>query len=198
MKSLLRITPVLFFVLFFAVLPGGRAVAQQASAPTLQPAASGPTLAATMQFIQEKLSELGQVNYAAYNHDNADGKNWTSQFSTVDTNVVADPAACRISYHEKRTREGAVTADADYNFSLAEIQSVITEPREQLLKKVNTANGHPTWDARIDPPVTMLVAQKAEDTEWYFYFIDGAMAERVANAMNHAVELCGGGKKEPF
>jgi hypothetical protein len=187
MNSLLRIA----LVLFLAVLTGARAVAQQA-------ADSGPTLAATMQFIQEKLSQLGQENYAGYNHDNADGQNWTTQFTTLDTNVVADPAACRISYHEKRTRDGNVTADSDYDFSLGEIQDVITEPREQLLKKVNTANGHPTWDARIDPPVTMVIAQKAEGTEWYFYFLDSNLAERVAKAMNHAVELCGGGKKEPF
>jgi hypothetical protein len=178
-------------ILVLAVLPVGRAAAQQGSG-------SSPTLPVTMQFIQGKLNGLGQVNYAAYNHDNADGQNWTTQFTTLDTNVVADPSNCRISYHEKRTKDGAVTADADYYFGLGSIQEVITEPREQLLKKVNTANGHPTWDARIDPPMTMLIARKDENTEWYFYFTDGELAGRVANAMNHALTLCGGGKKEPF
>jgi len=185
-------------VLSLAFLAVGLAVAQNAPAPAPKPADSGPSLAVTMQFIQEGLSQLGQVNYAAYNYDNADGTRWTTQFSTVDTNVVADAAACRISYHEKRTKDGSVTSDTDYWFSLHEVKDVIVEPREKLLKKVNTANGHPSWDAKIGPPITMLLARKAENTEWYFYFLDEDQANRVAKAMTHAVELCGGGNKDPF
>ena len=184
-------------VLSLAFLAVGLAVAQTAPAAP-KAADSGPSLAVTMQFIQEGLSQLGQVNYAAYNYDNADGTRWTTQFSTVDTNVVADAAACRISYHEKRTKDGSVTSDTDYWFSLHEVKDVIVEPREKLLKKVNTANGHPSWDAKIGPPITMLLARKAENTEWYFYFLDEDQANRVAKAMTHAVELCGGGNKDPF
>jgi hypothetical protein len=152
-----------------------------------------------MQFIQDKLSGLGQVNYVAYNHDNAgESEDWVTHFSTEDTNVVADPAACKISYHEKRIKDDKVTSDADFWFSLSELQDVIVMPREQLLKKVNTKDGHPSWDARIDPPVYMLVARKDENTEWYFYFFDQDLANRAAKAMVHGIELCGGGNKSPF
>ncbi|HME56955.1 MAG TPA: hypothetical protein VKF63_01350 [Terracidiphilus sp.] len=176
----------------------GLAAAQQAVAPPPRPADSGPSLAVTMQFIQEKLNHLGVVNYVGYNHDNIDGSNWTNSFSTETTNVTADPATCRISYHEKRIKDGNVTSDKDFTFNLSEIQEVVIMPREQLLKKVNTRAGHPSWDARIDPPVSMLVVRKAEDTEWYFYFFDEDLANRVAKAMVHGVELCGGGNKSPF
>jgi hypothetical protein len=151
-----------------------------------------------MQFIQEKLSGLGQANYVAYNHDNADSTDWVTRFSTLDTNVVADPAACKISYHEKRIKDDKVTSDADFWFALSELQDVVIMPREQLLKKVNTRDGHPSWDARIDPHVYVLTARKDENTEWYFYFFDQDLANRVAKAMVHGIELCGGGNKSPF
>ena len=40
------------------------AFAQQSVAPPPRPAADGPTLAATMQFIQDKMNEPGKINYA--------------------------------------------------------------------------------------------------------------------------------------
>jgi hypothetical protein len=176
----------------------GLAAAQQAVAPPPRPAASDPLLSLTMQFIQDKLSRLGVVNYVAYNHDSIDNSNWTNSFSTETTNVTADPATCRIGFHEKRTRDGNVTSDKDFTINLSEMQDVIVMPRAQLLKKVNTKLGHPSYDARIDPPVFMLDIRKSEDTEWYFYFYDEDLANRVAKAVVHAIEICGGGNKSPF
>jgi hypothetical protein len=194
MKGLLRLACLLSLPLLLVTA----SAAQQPVSPPPQPV-SGPSLAVTMQFIQNKLSGLGQVNYVGYNHDNAGGsEDWVTHFSTLDTNVVADPSACKISYHEKRIKDDKVTSDSDFWFVLSEMQDVVIMPREQLLKKVNTRDGHPTWDARIDPPVYMLVARKDENTEWYFYFFDQDLANRVAKAMVHGIELCGGGNKSPF
>jgi hypothetical protein len=194
MKGLLRLDCLLSLPLSLVATSS----AQRPVAPPPQPAGSGPSLAVTMQFIQEKLSGLGQVNYVAYNHDNADASDWVTRFSTEDTNVVADPATCKISYHEKRIKDDKVTSDDDFWFFLSELQDVVIMPREQLLKKVNTKDGHPSWDARIDPPVYMMVARKDENTEWYFYFFDQDLANRAAKAMVHGIELCGGGNKSPF
>jgi TonB family protein len=166
--------------------------------PPPMPAGDGPSLAVTMQFIQDKLSHLGVVNYAAYNHDNADGHDWITRFSIEDTQITADPATCRVSFHEKRITEGKVTSDADFWFNLGKLQDVIVMPREQLLKKANIAHGHPTRDARIDPPLFMLVARRSETTGWYFYIFDQDLANRIAKAMVHGIELCGGGNKSPF
>jgi hypothetical protein len=194
MKGLVRLACLLSLPLALVAT----ASAQQPVQPPPQPV-SGPSLAVTMQFIQDKLSGLGQVNYAAYNHDNAgQDADWVTHFTTTDTNIVADPAACKISYHEKRIKDDKVTSHADFWFVLSEMQDVIIMPREQLLKKVNTHDGHPTWDARIDPPIYILAVQKDENTEWYFYFFDQDLANRVAKAMVHGIELCGGGNKSPF
>lgn len=65
---------------------------QNAPAPP-KPVDSGPTLAATMQFIQEKLSEQGQVSWAESSSNIPDvvTRNF---FSIMD--VMADPAACTL------------------------------------------------------------------------------------------------------
>jgi hypothetical protein len=39
---------------------------------------------------------------------------------------------------------------------------------------------------------------KKDESRLEFYLFDETMANRVAQAMVHAVELCGGGKDEPF
>ena len=58
MKMKLRLTLILAFG--FALTAWG----QQSTPPPTKAADSGPTLAATMQFIQEKLTEQGQVGWA--------------------------------------------------------------------------------------------------------------------------------------
>lgn len=50
----------------------------------------------------------------------------------------------------------------------------------------------------INPPLTVLLARKASGPRGEFEFMDAGLADRVAKAMTHAVELCGGGNKEPF
>jgi hypothetical protein len=44
----------------------------------------------------------------------------------------------------------------------------------------------------------MLVARRSETTGWYFYIFDQDLANRIAKAMVHGIELCGGGNKSPF
>jgi hypothetical protein len=176
------------------------ALAQQNVPPPPKPAPDGPSLEVTMKFIQEKIGEEGQVNYASYCHDSADNSDWVNQFSAQVSNVVASPANCRISYHTHRTRDGKVTADSDYWFSLKEVQEVVVMTREQDLNQVDADAGHPTWKSKLSPQIWSVEARRPKGDLNYFYFREEDMANRVAKAMVHAVELCGGGKKEaePF
>jgi hypothetical protein len=66
---------------------------QQSTPPPAQPADSGPTLAATMQFIQEKLSEQGQIGWAQ-TQSNQPG--FTKRILVLVSDVMADPAACTL------------------------------------------------------------------------------------------------------
>ena len=162
-------------------------------------AGSSPSLQDTMQFIQEKLSQLGTINYAAYNHDNSGQySDWITQFSTTLTNVVADAAACKISFHEKRTKDGSVTSDADFGFILGEMQDVVVKPRAEVLKAKKHQRRPSHLGCEDRSPGLDAGARRNDNGEFLFYFFDVDLANRVARAMNHAVALCGGGKKEPF
>jgi hypothetical protein len=173
------------------------AFAQQSVAPPPRPAADGPTLAATMQFIQDKMNEPGKINYALYTHDNSNGEDWpVYQISLEVTNVVADPATCRITWHKVTTNGGKVGING--NFSL-DLRNVLTfEVRTSIFeaKMEDTANGHPALDKRQDPPYFAVTAKLKGNVETPLFFPSEEMANRLAKAMVHAVELCGGGDKQ--
>jgi hypothetical protein len=139
----------------------GPAFSQQPVAPPPKPAADGPTLAATMQFIQTKLSERGRINFAVYTHDNVDGKDYIDQYSSEATNIVADPATCAISYHRNVKKNGVVLVDDNVSFSFRDVQDLAVMPEEQDFKRAYAADGHPTWEPRVDPPLFLVVARKA-------------------------------------
>jgi hypothetical protein len=78
--------------------------AQQTVAPPPKPAESGPSLAVTMKFIQDKMNDQGKINYALYTHDNSSDEDWpVYQISIEISNVIANPATCRITWHKVTT-----------------------------------------------------------------------------------------------
>ena len=174
------------------------AVPQQVVPPPPKPVDGGASLAVTMQFLQTRLSELGAIYYAAYIVDNATGREWVEQVGVETRGVRADAAACRIEYHLKNTTDGKVSYDHDEAIPLHEVQSLEVRTGVQHRKRLDSSDGHPTWDARMDPPLFVVVIRRSgKDTDW-FYFGDEDTASRVARGMVHAVELCGGGNRDPF
>ncbi len=158
----------------------------------------GPNLEVTMKFIQDKLNAIGPVNYVAHMH-NTKGDDWTNQFKVEISKVVADPTACRISFHWKAERDGTSLGDADNSNNLKVVEDIVMLPREQDLNDRAKAAGHPEVNARVDPPVFLLQLRKAKETSIVGVFSDEQLVDRVAKALVHAVELCGGGSKpEPF
>jgi hypothetical protein len=176
------------------------ASAQKKVPPPPKPADAGPSLEVTMKFVQDKLNDIGPVNYAGYGHDNAVGTDWTYQSKVEITKVVADRGACRISFHLRVETNGAVTQDTDAGFPLKAIGDVVVMPLEQDVKQLSAEAGHPAWTFRVDPPAFVLKAHRTDIKGTNdFDFYDEQMANRVAKAIVHAVELCGGGgKPEPF
>ncbi len=182
----------------FVLTAFSTAIAQQPVAPPPKPAPDGPTLAATMQFIQTKLQERGKLNFAVYTHDNADGKDYIDQYSGEPSNFLADAATCKISYHRNLNKNGTVLADSDVSFSLHDVRDLVVMPADQEMNREYAAGGHPTWNARVEPAMFLVVAREAGNQSTGFYFLDEDIAGRIAKAMVHAVELCGGGNKDPF
>ncbi len=189
-------------LLCFAVLAVSAAPAQQKKAvpPPPKPADEGPSLEATMKFIQEKVGEIGTLNYVVYVHDDVAGSDWTTRNRTEASNVVANASACRISFHWKTERDGAVIQDLDTWYSLKSIGDIVVMPIEQAVKAVDIGEGRAGRNYRVDPPLFELQARRTDiKGSNDFIFPDEQIANRVAKAMVHAVELCGGGAKpEPF
>jgi hypothetical protein len=186
-----------WMMICFSILALSAALAQQKKAVPAppKPADEGPNLEDTMKFVQDKLGDVGAVNYAAYGHDNATGNDWTNQLKTEATNVVADASSCRISYHWKMGINGGAEPDSETSFLLKTVGDVLVMTMEQDMKEQATAQGHPVWSFRVDPPVFVLKVRRKDKGSNVFDFFDEQLANRLAKAMVHAVELCGGGAK---
>jgi|CZKF01.1.fsa_nt_gi hypothetical protein len=193
MKTLRILISILVLTAFSA------AFAQTAIAPPPQPAADGPSLAATMQFIQDKMNEQGKINYALYTHDNSSGEDWpVYQISIEATKVIADPATCRLTWHKVTTNGGKVGINSDFSLDLRNVLTFEVRTSIHEAKMEDTANGHPALDKRQDPPYFTVTARSKGNVETPLFFSSEETANRTARAMVHAVELCGGGDKEPF
>jgi TonB family protein len=162
-------------------------------------AENGPSLDATMQFIQKKLRESDRIFYTVYTHDNVYNKDTVNRRSVETSNVVADPASCRISFHHKATVDDKTAADADERITLRDVMDLSVMTGEQYMLKLHDASAEPpSEENRFDPSIFYLVARGEKYNLAWFVFNDEDSANRVAKAMVHAVELCGGGSKDPF
>ncbi|MGO9316590.1 MAG: hypothetical protein ACLPXT_10415 [Terracidiphilus sp.] len=188
-----------------AILAQDSAPAQPADAP----ADSGPSLAETMQFIQEKLNNHGNVAFLATLQDTSsesNGSTWNQTVQDEISNVVADPVQCRISYHWKTTNQGSpywekripTTRDENDVFSLRDVQEIVLKPFEQCRNELYAKRGSSAIVLSTNPPMMVLVVRHPHGVDNDFHFTDADLANRIAKAMLHAVELCGGGGKEPF
>ena len=167
---------------------------QQSAAPASKPAESGPSLTVTMQLLQARLNEQGTMNWTTNYHDSADNSNWNYKFTFEASKVVADAATCTIAYHYTIVRDGKQISDSDASFNLHDVQDLTLITGDERQNNNDLAAGHPTWNAKVDPPVFDLIVRGKETTEFYFFFFDGDVANRVTKAMGHAVELCGGSR----
>jgi hypothetical protein len=195
MKSLRAIISVLVLTAFSA------AIAQQPVEPPPKSAAGGSTLAATMQYIQKELNAVGKLSFVIHIFDQEEG-NSTSKIIGEVSKVVADPASCTIHYHWWRSMHGDVVNDEDVSFCLRDVLglSMLTnDEHEKLIFEMEktSPDERQTLHMQFDPQVYLVIMRIAGDYEEGFIFADKKQAERVAKAMSHAVELCGG-KKDKF
>jgi hypothetical protein len=170
--------------------PGGAAPAPPASSPQPAPYNSA-SLRDTMKAIQKELS-IGSVSCTAFIQDKTTGSNFQNAFVEQISNVVADPAQCRVSYHWKTWRNGAVTADKDAWFVLPAVTSVDIEPMSQLLNEENATQGHPNDVVTSTTPFVEALVVRRASIHNEFPFTGDASANRFAIDVKQAVKLCGG------
>jgi hypothetical protein len=204
-----------------AVLAVSAALAQEKKtvAPPPKPADEGPSLEATMKFIQDKIN--GQGDVTRFSTFNGGGDTFINQ-----TAVSADPAACRLRGSQRFFIAGETqTRELTFEFSFQDVKEITVEDEAAWRNSrdhENTTNSPPVFVLILSSelaafttgpepivntksPVSAAPKKKGHGPdkkvrELTFFFIDEDLANRVAKAMLHGVELCGGGggKPEPF
>lgn len=182
------------------------AIVAQGAEPANPPAASappssGPTLEVTMKFVQDKLNAMGTVNFAGYVHDSASNQDGVQKFSSTISNVVANPGACSLSYHRLVFNNGSKEHNEDVSINLREVQNISVLPDEQDWQMYLVRTGDTTKTVKDVPDIIALVIKLNNGKDPTIRFYEQEMADRVAKALVHAVELCGGGgssQQEPF
>jgi predicted alpha/beta hydrolase family esterase len=183
------------------------------NAPPPRPADEGPSLEVTMKFIQEKLKERGEVKYSSSTSTGL-------KFEPAFNEVTADPKTCHLrllsvshfdkdyrwesslSFHDVEKIEVILFADDQNGIHVdeghPEIQETIVPARYRTkIFMVTGKVAHETWSATArgetaaSPEIHDLKIKRID-------MPDEDSANRLAKAMVHAVELCGGGNKDPF
>src|ERR1039458_6594273 len=214
-----------------AVMAQGATPADSQSVPA--PADSGPSLAKSLKFIQDKVNQQGSIAYSESMIDASTGKDvgTSFQFSQGSQVVVVDPAG-GLSLQETTSVVlsgfGSVTSNgtttwqvnfkdvdklevqnsSDYKHNAAPAFVYQDTPLFYELV-VHLAPGKTVrYHSRMTVCTTGVIIHKQSckptesDTNvgvFALHFRDEETADRVAKAMIHAIELCGGGSQpEPF
>jgi YD repeat-containing protein len=156
----------------------------------------GESLETTLKFMEQNLNGIDPINFVAYAHDTATGQDWTMQQSAEYSNVRAHVLPCLVGYHYKQMQNGAVSEDHEAWIPLDGVAKIEVMREEQHLNSIASAYGHSTWTYRLERPLFVMKASRF-DSDVYnaLVFSNEDLANRVAKAMIHAVELCGGGTK---
>lgn len=193
-----------------AALTASTALAQERVQPPPNPAAEqraaanqdairGSSLEVTMKFIQDKLNEIGRMNYNVSFYDAGGDFKGGSQVSIEKSGVIANPAKCQISYHAWVEADGKVRPLSSYYFFLPDVKTIAVMKAEKWIQEHGTGTSSPGGRVEVTPDTFFLVVKRINGDEDRFALGDEEMANRVAKAMIHAVDLCGtGSHPEPF
>ncbi|MGO9317582.1 MAG: hypothetical protein ACLPXT_06915 [Terracidiphilus sp.] len=199
---------------------------QQSVPPPPRPVAdSGPSLEVTLKFIQDKVNQQGAIVYVESWNNPVSGTSSTARESSVETHVVSvDPAgglSLQQAFKSLTTTPNDLTQTATGTWQM---QFKDVEKLEVLNAMDFKHRRSPQMVFQNDPPyfevlvhlmpgktvqhhtVKVESGKNGKTTEsndnigeFVLHFRDEETANRVAKAMIHAVELCGGGSKpEPF
>jgi len=163
--------------------------------PPPKPADDGPSLEVTMKFIQDKMNGIGVLRHTTRSREVDDGREVVLNDTIEVTNVVADPQRCTISYHVRMATEGFKPVNDDHNLNLRDVKKITVGSHEQALNDLS--EGKTIWTVR--PPIFQIEMYKSPRGGVEVLVDDEELANRLARAITHAVELCTPDKKpEPF
>jgi len=207
------------------VLAGATAQAQQSVPPPPQPTAdNGPSLEATMKFIQDKVNQQGAIVYVESWNNSVSGTSSPAKESSVESHVVAVDPAGGLSLQQtfkslESTQSGTRSATGTWQMQFKDVEklevlnamdfkhrkspSMVFQndpPYFEVLVHLAAGKTVPHHTVRVESSNNGKSTESNDNIgEFVLHFRDEETANRVAKAIIHAVELCGGGSKpEPF
>jgi hypothetical protein len=160
---------------------------------------AGPSLADTMDFVVRMIQQQGDVNFVTFNHDTKTDTDSTNNFHSAVSHLSPNPDQCVLYYHYLEVRDGAPINDADSGIPFKLINSIEVLPVVEAKNRAAAVAGMPNIVvSQTSPNVSVVEAIRADGSENSIYFYDQDTAGRVAKALTHAMEICGGGGKDAF
>jgi hypothetical protein len=145
----------------------------------------GQSLDEALAFIADKVE--GQALAFTAEFFNPSGGALVEQLSYEASNVTIDPNRCQVSYHWHVLQDGRRTPDQDRAVQLRLSRSITVEPIEQALAELNARH----FSVHVRPEAYAVhIARWDRPAGDNLYFRDRGMAESVAAAARHALDLC--------
>jgi hypothetical protein len=188
--------------------------------PPPRPKDNGPSLEETMKYVQDRLNSVDVGYKSAQHREGLSDILETRTFKIYD--AEADASRCALSWrlrlhvlNQSDGKDWAYTMEIDFRLSFRDIGKLTVGLQSDARKRNGLSVDYypPVSDLLIKtvPGKTVHVHLRAtadtgqkidehdsEDPETVVSFTDEEIAQRLAKAIVHAVELCGGGDKDPF
>jgi hypothetical protein len=150
----------------------------------------GPTLEETLNFVAEQVTQQGSLIFNVYDRER---DNRVATQSTAYSNIHPESAKCALSWtmqtgYDLHMGDGLESHSTNYVLNLNTVKSV---QAQSFQDKDNQAG----INVSMVPPVFLVVLNNSDIP--IFFFTDANRADRVAQAITHAAELCGA-TKDPF
>jgi hypothetical protein len=207
--------------IFLVALAVSAAVGQEKKAvpPPPKPADEGPSLEVTMKFIQKKLAERDGLKWT-WSADSQEGYHIEPVFETVEF----DLGACQERWASKTVESNGTTDTAQWLYettlSFRNVEKIEVLPYQDFENRRVIESGHPEQQGTMSPagfyavlavmnhdgparlkvtkttlPGRAVTTNASSLKKVEITMEDEDSANRLAKAMVHAVELCGGGSK---
>ncbi|MGA7410095.1 MAG: hypothetical protein WBW33_06390 [Bryobacteraceae bacterium] len=182
-----------------------------------------PALGDTLKFIRDKLNAQGRVSRMVIKHDHSKGQYATERWSSLVSDATTNVAACTLSFRtvlDVDTDSDQSRLEQSVKLSFRDLDKLAVEPETETRKRefASLPNGvGPFTLVSVDPEVFSVVLYanggkihistsikqlhfegEADVSLATLAIRDEDMAQRMAKAMIHAIELCGGGSKDVF
>jgi hypothetical protein len=162
---------------------------------------AGPSLEATMKFIEDKVNGIDKVEYAFVQKNPVTGEVMNSATMTHRVHITLNPSTCGLHWeHVWLLGDGSgdpktiPTQPVTVSFKDAQRMEVLTV--EEADNRSFAASAKETIAQPTPYELKLYLSSTKKPLQ--FYFFDQDLANRVAKAMVHATELCGGGNSDPF